>query len=131
MSHSDRRLAPRYSLKIPLRFRDMEDRSDPEGHTGETLNISRTGLFFVARISLLLGSTVELALRVPRELSGSTKSVVRCLGRIVRMESLADGEVGYGARIDLRQAAGAVAETQKSIVIGEEIVGTATSGSSR
>jgi hypothetical protein len=67
MDTSDRRYSPRYAMKIPIRFREMEAISEPERCTGETTNISRTEVF-------------------PRELSGSAKSEVHCMGRVVRME---------------------------------------------
>jgi PilZ domain len=124
MNHLDRRLSRRYSMRIPIRFRGLEDTGGFDGYTGETANISRTGLFFTTKIPLLLGTTLELALRIPRELSGSAKSVVHCVGWIVRTEFLEDGSVGYGTRIDLRQSAGAV-------VVAEETVEAMAAGSNR
>jgi PilZ domain len=115
MRNADRRLSRRYSMRIPIRFRYAEDVSETEGYTGELLNISRTGLFFTTKIPLLLGTTLQLALRVPRELTGSAKSVVQCIGSVVRTEFLDDGSVGYGTRIDLRQAAGAAVFKEKIV----------------
>ncbi len=109
MNNADRRSSSRYPVKIPIRFRAVDSNKEPEGYTGETTNISRTGVFFVTKVPLELGSSVQLSLRVPRELSGRAKSEVQCVGRIVRMECWPDGSIGYGTRIDLRQTASAVA----------------------
>jgi hypothetical protein len=87
MNKSDRRCSTRYALRIPIRFRESVAATEHEGYTGETTNISRNGLSFVTKVPLLLGSIVELALRVPRELSGSGKSEIQCFGQIVRMET--------------------------------------------
>lgn len=114
MDKADRRSNPRYDMKIPIRFRELEDLKDPEGYTAETTDISRNGLFFMSKVSLPLGSMIQMALRVPRELSGSATSEVRCLGRIVRTEIFADGSAGYGTRIDLRQSAGSAGVAKKN-----------------
>ncbi len=108
MTNEDRRSSPRFSLQVPIRFRGMKDSSKPEGYLGETANISRSGLFFVAQAPLPFGSIIQLTLRIPRELSGRLNSVVQCLGEIVRVESFADGSVGYGARVDLLESASVV-----------------------
>ena len=122
MESIDRRLSRRYRMRIPVRFRELEDNSEFEECTGETTNISSTGLFFVTKMPLLLGTTVELALRIPRELTGNAKLVVQCVGWIVRTEFLEDGCVGYGTRIDLRHTAGATAIAEARI----EAVGAAS-----
>jgi hypothetical protein len=51
---------------------------------------------------------VEFATRVPTELSGDTETLIRSVGSIVRVQNLTNGFRGYGMRIDLRCAAGAV-----------------------
>ena len=53
MESIDRRLSRRYRMRIPVRFRELEDKSEFEGCTGETTNISHTGLFFVTKMPLL------------------------------------------------------------------------------
>lgn len=115
MNNADRRSSPRYMMQMPIRFRESDSNKEPEGYTGETTNISRTGVFFVTRIPLELGSSLQLSLRVPRELSGSAKSEVQCVGRMVRMECWPDGSIGYGTRIDLRQTAGALAVVRETV----------------
>jgi hypothetical protein len=101
-------------MKIPIRFREMEAISEPEGYTGETTNISRTGVFFITKAPLLLGSVLLLTLRVPKELSGSANSEVQCVARVVRMEWELNDSFGYGTRIDLRHgAAAAVRESNE------------------
>jgi PilZ domain len=111
-------------MKIPIRFRGLGEIGESDEYTGETTNISRTGLFFSTKVPLLLGTGLELALRIPRELSGAAKSVVHCTGWIVRTEFLENGSVGYGTRIDLRQSAGAA-------VVAKEVVEAVGAGSGR
>ncbi len=49
MRNADRRLSRRYSVKIPIRFRGLGEIGESDEYTGETTNISRTGLFFSTR----------------------------------------------------------------------------------
>jgi len=107
-----------------VRFREWEADRVQEGYTGETINISRTGVFFITKVPLALGTTIQLAMRVPRELSGSAKSEVQCRGKIMRMETFEGGSIGYGTRIDLRQTAGA-------LMAAKEMVETVTAGTAR
>jgi hypothetical protein len=45
---------------------------------------------------------VELFMRIPREVSGSETTDVRCVARVVRVDSTTsiDGKVGVGMRIE-------------------------------
>jgi hypothetical protein len=100
MGKSDKRSNARCLLQMPVRFRCFEiARADLE-IPGQTINISRSGLFLISAQRLKLGSSLSLTLRVPTEISGSAFNELRCKGRVVHEQKLRDGTMGYGVEIE-------------------------------
>jgi len=100
MQNPEKRVSPRQSLQIPLRFRILEfGAPDPE-LASETSNISRSGLFMKSPLPLKVGSSLALTLRVPTYLSGSARSRVQCTGRVVHERELPNGDIGYGIQFE-------------------------------
>ncbi|HXH65956.1 MAG TPA: PilZ domain-containing protein [Candidatus Limnocylindrales bacterium] len=100
MQKLEKRTSPRQSLQIPLRFRVVEvGATDPE-LASETSNISRCGLFMKSPLPLKVGSPLSMTLRVPTYLSGSARSLVQCLGRVVHERRLPNGDIGYGVQFE-------------------------------
>jgi hypothetical protein len=95
MPASDRRCNPRFLLVVPVRFQH------PAGGeiTTQALNVSRSGLFLKCTQKLAIGTSLHMRIRVPREISGSVFSELRCTGRVVH-ECYTQGEIGYGIEID-------------------------------
>jgi hypothetical protein len=100
MIQSDKRLHPRYLLKIPVRFRCFEIACGDLELSTEALNISRGGLFMTSRQRLKVESWLSMTLRVPTEISGSVYSELRCTGRVVHAQDLGDGRIGYGIEFE-------------------------------
>jgi hypothetical protein len=100
MNKQDRRLFPRYSLRIPVRFRIADFSTDMSEHATEAVNVSRYGLLLAARSAMRVGATLDLTVRVPVEISGIARQEARCKGRIVHQCALEDGRIGYGVQID-------------------------------
>jgi hypothetical protein len=72
--------AARYSLPLPLRWRVL---GSPEWSSGETRNISGSGVLFVADREYVAGTQVEL--RMPLEVGGRRYAgEIAARGRIVR-----------------------------------------------
>jgi PilZ domain len=100
MNNTDRRLFPRYTLRIPVRYRMADFSTDMAEHTTEAINVSRNGLFLSTKAPLPLGATLDMALRVPIEISGIHTQEARCKGHIVHEQVIGDGRMGYGVQIE-------------------------------
>ena len=96
MQKLEKRISPRQSLQIPLRFRIVEVGSTEPELASETSNISRCGLFMRSPLPLKVGAPVDMTLRVPTYLSGSARSEVKCAGHVVHERHLPNGDIGYG-----------------------------------
>lgn len=100
MNRSEKRSNARCLLQIPVRFRCFEIACADLEISGQTINISRSGLFLTSAQRLKVGSSLSLTLRVPTEISGSAFSELRCKGRVVHEQKLKDGTMGYGVEIE-------------------------------
>ncbi len=100
MQKLEKRTSPRQSLQIPLRFRNVEVGSTEPELASETSNISRSGLFMCSPLPLKVGVPLAMTLRVPTYLSGSARSVVKCIGRVVHERLLPNGDIGYGIHFE-------------------------------
>jgi len=105
MKISDRRLAHRFNLTVPLRVR-MWKSSSPE-HRVESLNLSEGGVYFATDAPILTGAAVHLRLEMPREVTGHPTTGWRCTGHVVRTERItSSGSVlGIGVRFDYYEVA--------------------------
>lgn len=79
----DRRLAPRYSLQIPLQLRMW--RASGPAHAVKSVNLSGRGVLLDTELPLQVGSAVELYLKLPEEITGQPTTEWCCRGRIVRV----------------------------------------------
>ena len=74
--------APRYRLRIPLRYRPY---GDDQWRDGRTENISRSGVLFRADHLMPLQTPIEMLLALPAEMGGGDEAAtVICRGRVVR-----------------------------------------------
>jgi len=64
-----RHRAPRYLVRIPLRFRLLASPEMPE-EIAESLNLSARGVSFATRFPLAVGTPIQLSLKVPEEVTG-------------------------------------------------------------
>lgn len=100
MQKLEKRVSPRQSLQIPLRFRVAEIGATEPELASETTNISRSGLFMRSPMPLRVGAPLAMTLRVPTYLSGSARSDVKCVGRVVHERHLPNGDFGYGIKFE-------------------------------
>jgi hypothetical protein len=111
MSSSERRLDTRVSVRVPLRFRVLNNPSAAE-ETAVSENISQRGVFFWTRVPLRVGTPVELSLRMPQEVAGSVSADVKCVARVVHVQKNVGlgGKSGIGLHIERYEARAAVRE---------------------
>jgi len=83
MTRTERRLAERFGLKIPLRVRIAKSAA-PE-HTVQSLNVSTRGISFATDLHLCKGTPVHLAFEMPEEVTHKPASEWRCTGHIVHV----------------------------------------------
>ena len=95
---SERRVARRFTMSLPLRVLPREARSS-ELRT-QTRDVSYQGLYFLAEAEFEVGSEIEFVLTLPKQIAQSTEVDIRCRGQIVRVDANADGHVGVAAKID-------------------------------
>jgi hypothetical protein len=100
MTQTERRLAERFALKIPLRVRIAK--SAALEHTVESLNVSTRGISFVTDLPLCKGTPVHLAFEMPEEVTHKPASEWRCTGHVVHVEpnGSPQGPTCVGVRFD-------------------------------
>lgn len=124
MSDHERRIAPRKSYAIPVRYNVVSEQyamvgvanaattparanlkmltTIPLPQEGEIVNLSERGIGCRTRQNLNVGETVEVFFTLPTALTGRAPEDVRCNARVVRVDKNADvrGMIAIGAAID-------------------------------
>ncbi len=105
MTTRERRIDTRINIRVPLRFRVLNNPGAQE-QTAESENISQRGLCFATAIPLKVGTPLEVSLRMPQELVGQSTSEVRCVARVVHVQPNAfyGGKTGIGLHIERFEA---------------------------
>jgi hypothetical protein len=85
MTRTERRLAERFVLKIPLRVRIAKPAA-PE-HAAESLNVSTRGICFATDLPLRQGTPVHVSFEMPEEVAHKPASEWRCTGHVVHVQS--------------------------------------------
>ena len=100
MSQTERRLAERFDLKIPLRVRLAK--SAALDHRAESLNISTRGIYFATDLPLCTGTPVHLVFEMPEQVTHEPTSEWRCTGHVVHVQSNSSpqGTTCVGVRFD-------------------------------
>jgi hypothetical protein len=97
MTRTERRLAERFGLKIPLRVRIAKPAALER--TAESLNVSTRGISFSTDLPLCKGTPVHLAFEMPEEITHKPTSEWRCTGHVVHVQpngSMQGASVGVG-----------------------------------
>jgi hypothetical protein len=103
MSSSERRIDARVNIRVPLRFRALNNPESTE-HMAESENISQRGMYFLTGVPLQVGAAVEVSLRMPQELAGKMSSDVKCVARVVHVRPGVGGKAGIGLHIERYEA---------------------------
>lgn len=113
MALIDRRVAPRKTCAIPVRFIIHQEGSALPGnvvsiadnavtlHEGQALDLSERGVAFKSRAAIALGQSLEIFFTLPTELTGRIPEDVRCTARVVHVGHSAESQGGIrvGANI--------------------------------
>lgn len=94
---AERREARRFTMSLPLRVLPRE----AQGHELEahTRDLSYQGLYFLADDGFEVGKDIDFVLTLPQQATQSGDVNIRCQGRIVRVETIANGRLGVAAKI--------------------------------
>jgi PilZ domain len=84
MKLSDRRLAQRFHLNIPLYVRAWNSKG-PEQRV-ESVNVSECGAYFETDTPPSEGAMMQIRLDMPREISGDLTVEWRCTGKVMRVQ---------------------------------------------
>ena len=100
MKMSDRRLAHRFDLAVPLRFRAWNSVGPEESVVSR--NVSERGLYFETDSPVPTGMALQVRFEMPEEVTGSPTTEWKCTGQVVRVEPARTStrKIGVGVRID-------------------------------
>jgi hypothetical protein len=88
--------ARRHAVQMPVLYRSTDSAS---WHTGQTVDLSASGVLFRGRQRLPRHAVLELSLEMPRALTGEGAVVLLCSARVVRHRAsiFKPGSWTYGA----------------------------------
>ncbi len=86
MQSVERRMAPRFILKVPLLFCPSNTSAAREYKT-ESMNISICGTCFVTDLPVSVGQEVQVVLAMPEGLTGKPAMQSRYTGRVVYVQA--------------------------------------------
>jgi len=100
MKPSDRRLAQRFRLIIPMFVRDWKSMA-PEKKV-ESTNVSEGGIYYETETPPREGAMVQIRLEMPKEVTGNATAEWRCTGKVVSVRPTCPPGVslGVGVRFD-------------------------------
>ena len=110
MPTTERRLLPRTSFTVPVRYRVMgQSTNTNQVFTGESLNWCERGIYLTTKQALKVGTPLEMYLKVPSRAAGEVQPEVRCSARVVHVRQNAGpgGQTGAGIFIDRFEPVGA------------------------
>jgi PilZ domain len=100
---TERRMARRYDLSLPVNVRLPIKQEEPGMHGGQTRDISTRGVYFTMQQNLAPGTEVDFTLTLPAEITRGAEVFVRAHGRVVRVDKQQDDNpdnVGVAAVIE-------------------------------
>jgi PilZ domain-containing protein len=83
---TDRRVARRYELNLPVVVRAAAERKAVDSRNGQTRDISTRGVYFLIDQNLEPGSTLDFMLTLPAEITQGTEVFIHAQGKVVRVE---------------------------------------------
>jgi PilZ domain len=97
MKMSDRRLAQRFPLAIPLFIREWNTLA-PEW-TAESVNISECGVYFETDTPPREGAMVQIRMQMPEKITGAAAAEWRCTGKVMGVQPAISLRESTGVRV--------------------------------
>jgi hypothetical protein len=97
MKLSDRRLAQRFSLAIPLFIREWKTTA-PEKRV-QSVNVSERGVCFETDTPLREGTMLQIRLAMPMEITGNASVEWRCTGKVLGVQPANSLGAPLGVRV--------------------------------
>ena len=94
VSPVERRLSPRFEMRLPLTLR-----VDDERIQAFTSDVSNRGVFFYFQGDQQFSSSLEFDITFPPEITLSTSLRVRCRGNVIRVAAKSSQGVGIAVKI--------------------------------
>jgi hypothetical protein len=94
--HIERRAAQRFEFHLPVSVRVANTDGEVRGFTRD---LSAKGAFFYTESSLAEGSSVELTVTMPSEITLTESMRVRCRGKVTRSATV-EGKFGAAVHIE-------------------------------
>lgn len=115
MPNLERRSAPRFMMRIPIRIRLPESQASVEINA-ETMNISRCGIYFSTERPIQKNTTVQILMKLPREvtLGYSKKCLVTARVAHVQPFGSTPGRSGVGVHFLYYEIADSPAAPERS-----------------
>ena len=95
---NERRAARRFSMALPVKVRIPSNGGFIE-KTAETRDVSFRGLYFLLDTKVETGSSIELVLTLPQQITLAGDVHIRCFARVLRVEENTP-RLGVAARIE-------------------------------
>jgi hypothetical protein len=93
MGMTDRRVARRYELSLPVVVRTPSERKQADARNGRTRDISTRGVYFLIDEQMEPGSTLDFMLTLPAEITQGTEVFIHAQGKVVRVDHKAGEDV--------------------------------------
>jgi hypothetical protein len=100
MAKSERRITPRFKLRIPLSFHRIQAFSEGE-QLAQAINISTRGVYFMTDRMMCVGESLEVLLEMPKRVTGVKGATRRFVGRVshVELQTTPQGQPGIGVQL--------------------------------
>jgi PilZ domain-containing protein len=95
---SERRSTVRFRHRSPICFRPVDNPGKPF-LTGETVNISAQGVYFVTDSRPLAGALIQLVVAMPQEITGKASTEYCFTGRVVRVQPIRSEDSKWGVAV--------------------------------
>lgn len=81
----EQRRSKRFELKLPLEL--VRAGTIPVGRTGETRNMSSSGVLFKTDAQVAVGDPIEYLITLPVSSANTPEVRLRCMGKVIRQEN--------------------------------------------
>jgi len=98
MTAMEKRRARRFELALPVTLMSAGEKESPL--TVQSRDISSNGILLECDEELRLGTTLELMVTLPKEITQAAPVRLRCLGRVVRVDRKPQKRIGVAVTID-------------------------------